>query len=339
MLVPDARGDRRRHRALGAPADERARARGGCGSVTERGDVARASRRRSRLDTSMRSRDIESLDREITENKQSRRRARGAGACSPRRGSQAAALSAYRSSSAQLSSIVGSESALNAARRVRLIDHVNAHDQTIYRRLHTATKELNARRRALEADHEQQADALAQLQEQSSTRWSASSRSRSNRSRSRLRPQAVRERRGGRPGGHRARRRRRSRPRPNRETTAPSTTVPATTAPPPSAGRAPSLRPATSATRHAIRCTTTPSSRCVRARESGGNYSVVNPAGPYLGAYQFLQATWNASREPRRTHRTSSAFPRTLATPYDQDDIAWSLYQWRGAGPWGGGCP
>ena len=26
---------------------------------------------------------------------------------------------------------------------------------------------------------------------------------------------------------------------------------------------------------------------CVRIRESGDNYAAVNPAGPYLGAYQF----------------------------------------------------
>ena len=77
---------------------------------------------------------------------------------------------------------------------------------------------------------------------------------------------------------------------------------------------------------------------CVRARESGGNYSVVNPAGPYLGAYQFLQATWNgAANHAGRTDLVG--VPPNLATPYDQDDLAWSLYQWQGAGPWGGGCP
>lgn len=34
---------------------------------------------------------------------------------------------------------------------------------------------------------------------------------------------------------------------------------------------------------------------CTRARESGGNYGAVNRAGPYLGAYQFLQSTWNVT--------------------------------------------
>ena len=31
--------------------------------------------------------------------------------------------------------------------------------------------------------------------------------------------------------------------------------------------------------------------------------------------------------------------PANTATPYDQDEVAWALYQWQGAGPWGGHCP
>ena len=27
-----------------------------------------------------------------------------------------------------------------------------------------------------------------------------------------------------------------------------------------------------------------------------------------------------------------------VASPYDQDEMAWTLYQWQGTGPWGGGC-
>ena len=75
-----------------------------------------------------------------------------------------------------------------------------------------------------------------------------------------------------------------------------------------------------------------------RARESGGRYNVVNPAGPYLGAYQFLQSTWNAAAN-HAGRRDLVGVPANLATPYDQDDLAWALYQWQGTGPWGGGCP
>ena len=77
---------------------------------------------------------------------------------------------------------------------------------------------------------------------------------------------------------------------------------------------------------------------CVRQRESGGNYSVVNPAGPYLGAYQFLQSTWDvaASHEGRSD---LVGVPANTASEYDQDETAWALYQWQGAAPWGGSCP
>ena len=36
---------------------------------------------------------------------------------------------------------------------------------------------------------------------------------------------------------------------------------------------------------------------CVRQRESRGNYGVVNPSGPYYGAYQFLASTWNITAQ------------------------------------------
>ncbi len=76
---------------------------------------------------------------------------------------------------------------------------------------------------------------------------------------------------------------------------------------------------------------------CTRARESRGQYSVVNPSGPYLGAYQFLQSTWNVTAQ----HAGRSdlvGVPPNAASAYDQDDMAWTLYQWQGTGPWGGAC-
>ncbi len=76
---------------------------------------------------------------------------------------------------------------------------------------------------------------------------------------------------------------------------------------------------------------------CTRERESGGDYGAVNPAGPYLGAYQFLQATWDSAAN--HAGRTSLiGVPPNTASEYDQDDIAWDLYQWQGAAPWGGLC-
>ncbi len=76
---------------------------------------------------------------------------------------------------------------------------------------------------------------------------------------------------------------------------------------------------------------------CTRARESGGNYGAVNRAGPYLGAYQFLQATWNVTAAHAGRPGLVGVPPHT-ASPYDQDDLAWALYQWQGSRPWGGHC-
>lgn len=76
---------------------------------------------------------------------------------------------------------------------------------------------------------------------------------------------------------------------------------------------------------------------CTRARESRGNYSVVNPSGPYLGAYQFLQSTWNVTAQHAGRGELVGV-PPNAASVYDQDDMAWTLYQWQGTGPWGGAC-
>ena len=63
----------------------------------------------------------------------------------------------------------------------------------------------------------------------------------------------------------------------------------------------------------------------------------MNPAGPYLGAYQFLQSTWNMTAS--HAGRTDLlGVPANVASAYDQDEMAWALYQWQGTGPWGGSC-
>ena len=77
---------------------------------------------------------------------------------------------------------------------------------------------------------------------------------------------------------------------------------------------------------------------CVRQRESGGRYTVDSPGGQYHGAYQFLQSTWDSTA--RHVGRTDlvDVDPHE-ASPTDQDDMAWALYQWQGSQPWAGvGC-
>ncbi len=76
---------------------------------------------------------------------------------------------------------------------------------------------------------------------------------------------------------------------------------------------------------------------CTRRIESGGNYQAYNASGPYLGAYQFNQSTWNATANNAGRGELVGVDPRN-ASEYDQDDMAWTLYEWRGKGPWGGRC-
>lgn len=76
---------------------------------------------------------------------------------------------------------------------------------------------------------------------------------------------------------------------------------------------------------------------CVRHRESRGNYGVVNPAGPWYGAYQFARSTWNATAAHAGRYDLVGVVP-SAASPADQDAMAWALYQWQGSRPWGGSC-
>jgi hypothetical protein len=76
---------------------------------------------------------------------------------------------------------------------------------------------------------------------------------------------------------------------------------------------------------------------CTRARESRGNYSVVSASGLYHGAYQFAPTTWNATASHAGRVELIGVLP-SRASAYDQDDMAWTLYQWQGNRPWGGRC-
>jgi hypothetical protein len=73
--------------------------------------------------------------------------------------------------------------------------------------------------------------------------------------------------------------------------------------------------------------------RCVRYYESTDNYQAYNPAGPAFGAYQFLKPTWNLTANRAARGDLVGLEPRQ-ASEYDQDDMAWTLYQWQGKRPW-----
>lgn len=66
-----------------------------------------------------------------------------------------------------------------------------------------------------------------------------------------------------------------------------------------------------------------------RLRSCEGGYTSVNPAGPYYGAYQFNQNTWNAYAPAAYKGTTPTSAP-----PEVQDQAATNLYKARGWQPW-----
>lgn len=70
----------------------------------------------------------------------------------------------------------------------------------------------------------------------------------------------------------------------------------------------------------------------LRACESGGNYSAVNPTGTYRGAYQFSRTTWNSVASRYYPHLNGVDPAR--AAPWDQDRMARALWATAGRGQW-----
>ena len=66
--------------------------------------------------------------------------------------------------------------------------------------------------------------------------------------------------------------------------------------------------------------------------ESQGNYRAYNPAGPYLGAFQFHQPTWDGVAGRHYPHLVG-VDPRDAA-PADQHRMAYALHGERGWQPW-----
>jgi septal ring factor EnvC (AmiA/AmiB activator) len=75
---------------------------------------------------------------------------------------------------------------------------------------------------------------------------------------------------------------------------------------------------------------------CTRERESAGDYTAVNPSG-YYGAYQFHPTTWDVTASRAGRMDLVGVLP-SRAGAYDQDELAWVLYQWQGNRPWNGRC-
>jgi len=221
---------------------------------------------------------------------------------------RARALHAYmRSGDHQLDfGFAGADQAFAAARRTELLEQLNESDNDAAAELARVTSSLESERAQLESERAAQEDVLAQLKAEQETLDAKLAQAQIRR-----RSVAAAPAPGAAPG------------------TPPAVASEATAAPtpPPDYTRTEGEHP-----QH-----NDPFMVCTRARESGGNYQAYNGAGPYLGAYQFLQSTWNSAANHAGRGELMGVDPRN-ASQYDQDDMAWTLYTWQGKAPWGGGC-
>ncbi len=232
---------------------------------------------------------------------------------------RARALLMYKGASLEYASVFGT-TVIESARRAELIDHANAPNVS-------AIEELTASLKDLHSQHSDLVDSRARLDKV--LQVVASQRDALDAQLTSLQDQAALESQA---GGNPAARRGHSTASALRApaTAAPTAPVPAvsvdlpTTNPPPSRGD--------SSPHH-----NDPYLVCTRGRESGGNYGIVSSGGTYYGAYQFLPSTWNATAAHAGRMDLVGVLP-THASAYDQDEMAWALYQWQGKGPWGGRC-
>lgn len=202
------------------------------------------------------------------------------------------------------------EQAFAAARRTELLEKLNQSDADAATELARVTSALEAERSRLAAEKQAQEDALAALRAEQESLDAKLAEAQARR-RSLATPPPPPSAGGG-----------TAAPAPQPASATPSAPTP----PPdytPTAGEHPQHN-------H-------PFLVCTREIESGGNYQAYNGAGPYLGAYQFLQSTWNSTANHTGRSELVGVDPRN-ASEYDQDDMAWTLYNWQGKGPWGGRC-
>lgn len=80
---------------------------------------------------------------------------------------------------------------------------------------------------------------------------------------------------------------------------------------------------------------------CTRAHESdtAGGYLAYNPSGPYFGAYQYLQSTWNTAvvNYGNNFPQFRGVDPRSVPG-FFQDDVTFNFHNAVGNGPWAGRC-
>ncbi len=244
-----------------------------------------------------------------------------------RRVATARAVIMYKNSDVGLSSIFG-DNALDSARRAHLVDDANAGGNAAIDKLTAVVDDLNAQRRNLKAQQDQQQTVLREVAAERTTLDAelasvrVSARNEALLAASAARTEAARTRAGARVRALTSARRADILAAPTGPAISSSVGSVVVSAPA-NAGRV--------SPHH-----NDPFLVCTRARESAGRYDVVSPSG-YYGAYQFLPSTWDTTVVHAGRVDLVGVLP-SRASQFDQDETAWALYQWQGKGPWGGRC-
>jgi peptidoglycan hydrolase CwlO-like protein len=251
------------------------------------------------------------------------------------------AVDVYAGGGGGFETLLSSDSAIDAARRTELAGRANVSAQDAIDRLDSATHALRSRRAELERERATQAKVVAELDGRREALQARLARAqaeyRDQQADARIAASRSAAVTGAAPSSTAARRAARasspsrprtSSPRPSREGASPPAPAgapapePVAAPPPPVAGRHPHHDD--------------PFLVCTRARESNGDYTAVNPAG-YYGAYQMSPTTWDSTAEHAGRPELIGVLP-SRASEYDQDDLAWDLYQWQGKEPWLNRC-
>jgi peptidoglycan hydrolase CwlO-like protein len=220
------------------------------------------------------------------------------------------ALQMYKSSGTPFEHVIADD-AIDAARRVELIDRANAENAETFDELDAVIDEISRRKDELEARRTDRAEALAELDER----------------RHDLEEQVEAARRAYLAAERAA-------ATSTTATSAPAPRAEAATAAAPADAPAPDGAAAAAAGTHPHH--DHPFLVCTRQRESGADYSAVSGSG-YYGAYQFASSTWDATAAHAGRPALIGVRP-DRASEYDQDDMAWSLFRWQGKEPWGDRC-
>ena len=239
----------------------------------------------------------------------------------------ARAIVIYKNSDVGLTAMFG-DTALDSARRAQFVDDANAGGDAAIAELIAAVGNLNAQRHQLEEQRSQQRKTL---QDVSTERAALDTQLASIRAQARQDAVVALTAARNQIARHRATLYLRT-----LAAVHPANPLATPTAPPTAVGAAVAIAAPAPTDNRVSPHHDDPFLSCTRARESGGRYAVVSPSG-YYGAYQFLPSTWDAAAVHAGRRDLVGVLP-SRASPFDQDETAWALYQWQGPGPWGGRC-